>query len=106
MKHRLLSKIKVQKENIREIYSFGTLFILGFLFFYLALPISAQESTDSKFLSLERIYSGEFQKEYSPNIQWIDDGDAYVIIEKSESMEGPYGSESGSIDHSALNPSS
>ena len=35
-------------------------------------------------LSLERIYSGEFRQHYEESIQWIDGGDSYVIVERSE----------------------
>ena len=62
------------------------------LIILLVLSISqsaiTQQKTDSSLLTLERIHSNEFTKEYAPEIQWVDDGEAYVIIEKSESIEG------------------
>ena len=70
-----------------------TYFRLKFLLIFLLLPgfihlTVAQQETDSRLLTLERIHSNEFSKEYAPEIQWIDGGEAYVIIEKSESIEG------------------
>ncbi|WKK67186.1 S9 family peptidase [Lutimonas zeaxanthinifaciens] len=46
--------------------------------------LSAQENEGSQFLSLDRIHSGEFSQSYERTIQWIENGNAYVIIEKSE----------------------
>lgn len=56
--------------------------IIAFLLTSSNLIIS-QEVTDSGLLSLDRIHSGEFKQDRNPNIQWIENGDAYVIIEKS-----------------------
>ena len=47
-----------------------------------------QEASNPGLLTLERIHSKEFAKEDAPEIQWIDDGEAYVILEKSESIKG------------------
>ena len=43
----------------------------------------AQEVTNAGLLSLDRIHSNEFRQEYGQKTQWIENGDAYVIIEKS-----------------------
>ena len=49
-----------------------------------SLQIYAQDA-DPSLLTIDRIYaSREFQEEYPSPIQWIDGGDAYVIIEYSE----------------------
>ncbi|KAA3635104.1 MAG: S9 family peptidase, partial [Bacteroidetes bacterium] len=59
-------------------------------FFFLPLFLFVQNFTlaqqvDSSLLTLDRIYnSSEFRQEYQPPIQWIEDGDAYVIIERSK----------------------
>lgn len=69
--------------NYRLTYPLIFLLLLGFM------PLAfAQQKADSRLLTLERIHSDEFTKEYAPEIQWIDDGEAYVIIEKSSSLEG------------------
>ncbi|MCA0931446.1 DPP IV N-terminal domain-containing protein [Lutimonas saemankumensis] len=46
--------------------------------------IVAQENMNSQLLNLDRIYSGEFSQSYERTIQWIENGNAYVIIEKSK----------------------
>ncbi|MGA9271573.1 MAG: DPP IV N-terminal domain-containing protein, partial [Lutimonas sp.] len=69
--------------NSRLTYPLIFALLLGFM------PLAfAQQEADSRLLTLERIHSDEFTKEYAPEIQWIDDGEAYVIIEKSTSIEG------------------
>lgn len=69
--------------NFRLTYPFILLLLLVFT------PLAfAQHENDSSLLTLERIHSDEFNREYAPEIQWIDNGDAYVIIEKSSSLEG------------------
>jgi len=61
---------------------------LSFLFFLQFIYLSAQDTSNSAFLDIDRIYSDEFTPKYEREIQWIEDGDAYVIIEKSSSMDG------------------
>jgi len=69
--------------NSRLTYPLIFALLIGFM------PLAfAQQDADSRLLTLERIHSDEFTKEYAPEIQWIDDGEAYVIIEKSSSIEG------------------
>jgi dipeptidyl-peptidase-4 len=46
--------------------------------------INAQDVVDNSLLSLDRIHSNEFQQDYGRKIQWIENGEAYVIIEKSD----------------------
>lgn len=46
--------------------------------------LTAQENVESQFLSLDRIHSGEFSQNNERTIQWIENGEAYVIIEKSK----------------------
>ena len=47
--------------------------------------VIAQEAIDSSLLTIDRIYnSSEFKQERERRIQWIENGDSYVTIEKSE----------------------
>ncbi len=51
--------------------------------------IDAQQTADSKLLTIDRIYnSNEFSQEYERPMQWIENGNAYIIIEQSSSIEG------------------
>lgn len=60
--------------------------VLGLIMAHIASY--AQDLGNSKLLSIDRIYSGEFTQEYERNIQWIEDGEAYIIIEKSNRVNG------------------
>ena len=54
------------------------------LFVVTSCFLFAQEKSD-KLLTIDRIYnSSEFRQEYQSPIQWIENGEAYVIIEKSK----------------------
>jgi len=48
---------------------------------------STKKVDDDRLLTLDRIYSGEFRQEYGSRIQWIEDGEAYIIKEQSETLE-------------------
>ncbi|MFK8057256.1 MAG: DPP IV N-terminal domain-containing protein [Saprospiraceae bacterium] len=48
----------------------------------------AQALADSSKLSLDRIFSGEFRANREKTIQWVENGDGYVTIEKSSALEG------------------
>ena len=48
----------------------------------------ANTQNDSGLLSIDRIFAGEFRQDRERDIQWIQDGEAYVIIEKSNTIEG------------------
>ncbi len=50
--------------------------------------VLAQAPIDSRKLSIDRIYSGEFRADRAPSIQWIEDGQGYVIKEKSSTVKG------------------
>ena len=52
----------------------------------MALPqVSAQEDQDPALLTIDRIYaSSEFNQERMTPIQWTDNGQSYVIVERSE----------------------
>jgi dipeptidyl-peptidase-4 len=51
--------------------------------------IDAQQTADSKLLTIDRVYnSNEFSQEYERPMQWIENGNAYIIIEQSSSIEG------------------
>ncbi len=58
--------------------------LLLFQFFFLV----AQETEQKNLLNIDRIYSGEFSQDYERNIQWIENGEAYMIIEKSNKLDG------------------
>ncbi|MBE15121.1 MAG: S9 family peptidase [Cytophagaceae bacterium] len=45
------------------------------------------EARSDKLLSIERLYSGEFKQQYERAIRWIENGDAYVIIEPSTTID-------------------
>ncbi|NNK80625.1 MAG: prolyl oligopeptidase family serine peptidase, partial [Flavobacteriales bacterium] len=62
------------------------LFIIG-LSFICVLSI-AQSASDPALLTLDRIFSDEFRPDSERPIQWIEDGNAYVTIEPSVSLEG------------------
>jgi len=72
------------KKRINHIVIITVLTFLGFT------SISAQKTTDSSLLTIDRIYSDEFREEYQKPIQWIENGNAYVTIEASSSVNGGY----------------
>jgi dipeptidyl-peptidase-4 len=47
----------------------------------------AQNTVDAGLLSIDRIHSEEFRQDYERDIQWIENGDAYVTIEASSVIE-------------------
>lgn len=50
--------------------------------------VQAQESVDSSRLTIDRIFNNkEFHIKYMRPIQWIENGDAYVTIEKSKTVK-------------------
>lgn len=48
--------------------------------------VTAQEAINSNLLSIDRIFSGEFDEDSQRTIQWIENGNAYVTIEKSTTI--------------------
>ena len=67
--------------------------IFNYLVFLIVLislnAASAQDLSDSRLLTIDRIYnSREFRQEYGRTIQWIENGEAYVTIEKSATVKG------------------
>lgn len=63
-----------------------SLFTLLFLSAYCS--IWAQDPADKSLLTIDRIYnSGEFRQEYEPNMRWIEEGEAYLTVEPSKTME-------------------
>lgn len=56
-------------------------FVIGLILFGLN-SLKAQETSDSSLLSIDRIYSGEFRQDYQSQIQWIENGKAYVTINR------------------------
>ena len=57
-----------------------------FIFFIFQINSFAQ--TDSSLLTLDRIYSDEFQLDYFGQARWIDEGKAYTTLEYSEEFRG------------------
>lgn len=58
---------------------------------FLTTKLFSQESVDSSLLTIDRIYnSTEFKQEHSKRIQWIENGDAYVTLEKSKTINGGF----------------
>lgn len=56
--------------------------------FLFANNIVYAQTPDSSLLTLDRIYnSNEFRQEFQRPIQWIENGDAYVIIERSKAIK-------------------
>lgn len=54
----------------------------------LDIPTIAQEPIDSTKLTLERIFqSGEFRQDWFGRYQWLGNGDAYTLLERSETVE-------------------
>jgi dipeptidyl-peptidase-4 len=56
------------------------------LFLIIFNPLKAQVVKDSSILSIDRMVSGEFNQDYERTIQWIENGEAYVTIEKSDKL--------------------
>ena len=51
---------------------------------FLSIPGFSQKTTDPGLLTIDRIFnSREFQKQYPPEIQWINGGDSYIVNEPS-----------------------
>ncbi len=67
-----------------------TLKYISLIFFLCAFTLTfAQQQADSKLLTVDRIYnSNEFSQEFERPMQWIENGEAYIIIEKSNSVSG------------------
>ncbi len=48
-----------------------------------------QTQENPQFLTIDRIYnSAEFRQEFEPNMQWIEEGEAYLTIEPSTTTKG------------------
>lgn len=58
------------------------------LLLFLLISSISLVAQETGLLSLDRIYSDEFRQNYERAIQWIDDGNSYVTIEKSSTLEG------------------
>ena len=58
--------------------------LIAFLF---VSVVTAQEVVDTSLLSIDRIFSNEFRQDRQRTIQWIEEGEAYVTIEKSATLE-------------------
>lgn len=61
-----------------------TVFAILFVAFNFVL---AQQSSESNLLNIDRIYNtNEFSQDYERPMQWIENGEAYIIVEKSNSV--------------------
>jgi len=66
-----------------------TILFLFILSYFIPNTIQAQEKTDNSLLTIDRIFnSSEFRQERQAPIQWIEKGEAYIIIEKSKTIKG------------------
>ncbi|MGB0524680.1 MAG: DPP IV N-terminal domain-containing protein [Flammeovirgaceae bacterium] len=61
--------------------------LLLLLFLGSLSTVNAQQVGAQQLLTLDRIYSGEFRQEWQRPIQWIEDGNAYIIIEQKEAKD-------------------
>jgi len=62
-----------------------SIFLISSIFFS---TIRAQEASDSSFLNIDRIFnSDEFRQAGPKPVKWIEDGEAYLVIEKSNEIE-------------------
>jgi len=61
---------------------------ISLTFFLSAVTVSfAQQETNTSLLTIDRIYnSNEFSQEFERPMQWIENGEAYIIIEKSNTV--------------------
>ena len=57
-------------------------------FFFLITHIFSFGQTHSSLLTLDRIYSDEFQLDYFGQARWIDEGRAYTTLEYSAEFRG------------------
>ena len=48
----------------------------------------AQTSQDPSLLTIDRLFSGEFKQDRERDIQWDKDGEGYITIEKSNTIDG------------------
>lgn len=67
--------------------------------------VSAQD-IDSSLLTIDRIYSSEFRQEYQRPINWIEDGAAFVTIEKENGGDALIRYESESLERTVFLPAS
>ena len=68
-----------QSDNMKQISQFIFFFFIG---------VFTQAQSDNSLLNIDRLYSDEFEEERMPAYQWISKGDAYIILEPSEEVEG------------------
>lgn len=62
-----------------------------FLFVLIIYTSTAQEQTDKRLLTIDRIFhSGEFRQERRPEIKWIENGKSYLTVEKSGTVTNGY----------------
>ncbi|MBN1414349.1 MAG: DPP IV N-terminal domain-containing protein [Bacteroidales bacterium] len=59
--------------------------IYGIITSLAVTTVNAQAPTDSSLLTIDRIYNSlEFRREFAPDIQWINGGEAYIMSEPAE----------------------
>ena len=60
-------------------------FVSCLILMMVAFALHAQSEGDPSHLTIDRIYaSNEFKSDYQPPINWIDGGNAYVIVEMND----------------------
>ena len=57
-----------------------------FVYVVCVISLGAKTNSQSK-LTLDRIFSGEFAQQYEKKIQWIENGNAYITIEKDSNAK-------------------
>jgi len=79
-------------------------FLISSIFF---LNLAFAQEDPSK-LTIDRLYSGEFWQEYAAPVSWIEDGEAYVIVENNELIKYNTSSQNKSVllSNSQITPTS
>mgnify|MGYP002397887643 CR=1 FL=1 len=71
-------------------YAMKNLRCLALIVIAISLSLQISFAQDNPDLTLDRIYSSEFRQEWFTPVQWIEDGAAFVRMEKSEMMPEYY----------------
>jgi len=62
--------------------------IISLVLLITCTSLYSQTNKDIGVLTLDRLYSWEFNQQYERNIQWLDNGNSYITIEKSTRIPG------------------
>lgn len=64
-------------------------FSIVLFFLFILQTVNGQQAIDSSLLSIDRLFnSGEFRQDRFGGYQWMSNGDAYTILERSNDVEG------------------